>query len=354
LVTPTTVSPDARSFMALEAAQSGTVMAEQLAANAIPIAQLAKQLQRLNPRMLVTIARGSSDNAAAFAKTAFETVLGIPVISQPPSIGSLYKSSSRHLAGQPVLLISQSGSSPDLVASAIDARRAGAYVIALVNVVDSPLAAEADTVIPLHAGPERSVAATKSFVASLAAIAHLVAELRGDLDLKLALHRMPTAVTAAWDNDWSEALPVLERCQSMLVLGRGPTMGIAGEAALKLKETTRLHAEAFSIAEVAHGPMTLVRAGDPILVFVPGDVARIGAAERISAFTARGATVLAVGGAEDVSAAAIRLPGPTGLNPLFEPMAMISSFYRFAEALARLRGDDPDRPPFLNKVTETH
>ncbi len=350
--TPTTV-PARPSFMAIEAAQSGLVMAEQFAKNAAPMAQLAALWRRLEPRLLVTVARGSSDNAAAYAKTAFETVLGIPVISQPPSIGSLYQASSRHLAGQPVLLISQSGGSPDLVASAIDARRAGAHVIAMVNVVDSPLAAQADTVIPLHAGLEHSVAATKSFIASLAAIAHLVTELRGDADLREALLRTPATVTKAWHSDWSAALPVLAQRQSMLVLGRGPTMGIAGEAALKLKETTRLHAEAYSIAEVAHGPMTLVRAGDPILVFVPGDIARTGAADRIRAFAQRGAIVLAAGSPEDIGSATLQLPRASGLHPLFEPMATICSFYRFAEALARMRGDDPDRPPFLNKVTET-
>ncbi len=354
MITPPPVSPSSQSFMAIEAAQSGTVIAHQLAENAKSVTARTKQQQRLAPRLLVTIARGSSDNAATYAKIAIETVLGIPVISQPPSIGSLYRASSRHLAGQPVLLISQSGGSPDLVASAIDARRAGAHVIAMANVVDSPLAAEANTVIPLHAGPEQSVAATKSFIASLAAIAHLVTGLHGEPDKQRALHRMPDAVTEAWNNDWSEGLPVLERCQSMLVLGRGPTMGIAGDAALKLKETTRLHAEPFSIAEVAHGPMTLVRAGDPILVFVRGDVARTGAAERIRAFAERGATVLAAGGSADIKAAAIQLPSISGLHPLFEPMATICSFYRFAEALARIRGDDPDRPPFLNKITETH
>lgn len=345
--------PASSSFMADEAAQSGAVMASQFAANARAIARLAAQLRALDPRMLITIARGSSDNAAAYAKTLVETVLRIPVVSQPPSIGSLYAASSRHLSGQPVLLISQSGGSPDLVASAIDARRAGAHVIAMVNVVDSPLAAEADTVIPLHAGPEHSVAATKSFIASLAAIAHLVAEWQGDAALLQALYRMPAAVTAAWDRDWSVALPELRQRQSLLVLGRGPTMAIAEEAALKLKETTRLHAEAFSIAEVAHGPMTLVRAGDPILIFVPSDVARTGAAERIQAFADRGATVIAVGRPEDIGAATLKLPSSSDLHPLYEPMATICSFYRFAESLARLRGDDPDRPPFLNKVTET-
>jgi glutamine---fructose-6-phosphate transaminase (isomerizing) len=345
--------PAAPSLMAIEAAQSGEVIAQQFAANAAPIARLAAQLRQIDPRMLVTIARGSSDNAATYAKAAIETVLRIPVISQPPSIGSLYQASSRHLAGQPVLLISQSGGSPDLIASAVDARRAGAHVIAMVNVIDSPLAAEADTVIPLHAGPEQSIAATKSFIASLAAIAQLVTEWHGDAALTQALHRTPALVSAAWELDWSAALSVLAQRQSLLVLGRGPTMGIAAEAALKLKETTRLHAEAFSIAEVAHGPMTLVRADDPILMFVPGDVARTGAAERIRAFAGRGATVIAVGRPEDISDATLKLPRSQGLHPLFEPMATVCSFYRFAESLARLRGDDPDRPAFLNKVTET-
>jgi glucosamine--fructose-6-phosphate aminotransferase (isomerizing) len=139
----------------------------------------------------------------------------------------------------------------------------------------------------------------------------------------------------------------------MLVLGRGPTLPIAGEAALKLKETASLHAEAFSIAEVAHGPMTLVGAGTPVLALGPLDVARTGLRERLEDFAARGAHVIASGLPEDVGSASLILPSRTDVHPVLSAIAQIQSFYGLANALSLARGRNPDAPPHLNKVTRT-
>ena len=157
------------TLMHAEAAQAADVVAAQFARNHDVVAALAADLRRNPPPFVVTCARGSSDHAATYAKYLFETQLGIVTASASPSVGSVYET-PQQLRGALYLVISQSGKSPDLLRNAEAARDAGARVVALVNVEDSPLAQFADTVIPLHAGPERSVAATKSYLSSLSAI----------------------------------------------------------------------------------------------------------------------------------------------------------------------------------------
>jgi len=164
---------------------------------------------------------------------------------------------------------------------------------------------------------------------------------------------MTRCLREAAAQDWSAALPYLIPASDLLVLGRGPTLPIAGEAALKLKETAGLYAEAFSSAEVAHGPMTLVKAGDPVLAFGPGDVSAHGLRERLADFAARGAPVIAAGPADDIAAATIQFPAPAGEHPVIGAIAAIQSFYGLANAVAIARGRDPDRPPHLAKVTRT-
>lgn len=335
--------------MFAEAAEAPAAVARQRRANAAPVAELAKRLKTLAPRMLFTCARGSSDHAATYAKYLFETRLGLPTVSQAPSLASLYGATQAHLAGQPFLLISQSGRSPDLLLSAEAAHAAGALVIALVNDTASPLAERADVVIPLHAGPETSVAATKSYIATLAALAHLAGLWSDDAALMAAIDRLPEDLQQAWDADWSQA-PLFTDARSLFVLGRGLTLGVAQEAALKFKETSGIHAEAFSIAEVAHGPMALVGRGFPMLVFPPNDEAAAGIDTLLADFAARGADIAVAGGE---FAGTTALPIAAGLHPVTAPIAMIQAFYRMINAVAVARGRDPDHPPSLNKVTET-
>jgi glucosamine--fructose-6-phosphate aminotransferase (isomerizing) len=346
-------TPQFSTKMAQEAREAPARAAEQLRRNADLVRTAGQRLRDLSPPFAATVARGSSDQAAAFAKFLFETHVATPTLSHAPSIGSLYHATSPRFAGVPLIAISQSGRSPDLLAAAEDARRQGAVVIAVVNDVASPLADLAEIVIPVHAGAETSVAATKSFVCTLVALAHLAAEWSGDAALLAALKTTGDVLERAATADWTSAVPLLREAKTMLVLGRGPTLPIAGEAALKLKETSGLHAEAFSSAEVAHGPMRLVGAGDPVLVLAPLDVAREGLAERLADFAARGADLIVAGVPEAVEPTATVLPFDTGVHPVLAAIAQIQSFYGLAEPLALARGLDPDRPPHLNKVTRT-
>jgi glutamine---fructose-6-phosphate transaminase (isomerizing) len=203
--------------------------------------------------------------------------------------------------------------------------------------------------IPLHAGPEKSVAATKSYIASLAAMAQMVAHWAQDFGLSAELARLPGHLARAWKCDWSAGVEALTPAVNLYVVGRGFGLGIAQEAALKLKETCALHAEAFSSAEVKHGPMALVREGFPVLMLAQDDETRAGIEALAAEFAARGATVLLAGGK---ARGAVTLPTVTA-HPVLEPILAIQSFYAMANHLSIARGLDPDRPPHLNKVTET-
>jgi glucosamine--fructose-6-phosphate aminotransferase (isomerizing) len=248
-----------------------------------------------------------------------------------------------------LIAISQSGASPDVLATVAAARNSGALVLALVNAEQSPLAQAAHYVLPLRAGAETSVAATKSYIASLAAILHLVAGWTREPSLTDALSHAPAHLARAWQLDWSAAVGRLRDANNLYVIGRGLGLGIAQEAALKLKETCGLHAEALSGAELRHGPMALVREGFPVLVFAQHDETREGIETLAAELGRMGADVLLAG---SESSGARALPTERA-DPAIEPMLMIQSFYRAAEALAVARGRDPDRPPHLNKVTET-
>ena len=310
--------------------------------------RIGAALRRRSPAVVITCARGSSDHAATFAKYAIETRIGIPVASAAPSVASVYASRLR-ADGAVCIAISQSGRSPDLLETVSSLKRAGACVIALVNETDSPLAEIADELFGLGAGTERSVAATKSFIASLAAIVRLVAEWSEDSALARDVHDLPGLLRQAWDLDWSELVSGIETATDLYVLGRGIGYGVAQEAALKLKETSQIHAEAFSTAELRHGPMALVRAGFPVLMFSQSDETGAGVAKTAAALVERGARVFLAG---EEAKGATTLP-TLRCSPLLEPILQIESFYRAANALAVARGLDPDRPPHLAKVTKT-
>jgi len=331
-----------------EAAQAPDAVREQLRVNAARVAQLAARLRQAPPRAVVTCARGSSDHAATFARYLIETRLGLLTSSAAPSVSSVY-AARPDLAGAMVLAISQSGASPDLLAAVSSARAAGAHIVALVNAQDSPLAQLADDLIPLHAGTERSVAATKSYIASLAAIVQLVANWTRDAQLAAALQQAPELLERAWQLDWSAAVTHLTAANNLYVIGRGLGLAIAQEAALKFKETCGLHAEAVSAAELRHGPMALVRAGFPLLIFSQDDESRAGVVQLSGELAAQGADVLLAGA---TAAGATILPTQAA-HPVIEPLLLAQSFYRMANALSLARGRDPDRPPHLHKVTET-
>jgi len=337
-----------KTRMFAEAGETAACIDVQYAVNASHFAALGAHLRECPPRFVITCARGSSDHAAVYARYLIETRTGIPVCASGPSVSSLYRTP---LKAQDALClaVSQSGRSPDLLHSIQTLKQSGAFVVALVNVEDSPLADIADEVLPLRAGPENAVAATKSFLASLAAIARLVAEWAADRELLGALDGLPSKLDAAWKLDWHCAVPALEAARSLFVLGRGIGYGAAREAALKLKETCALHAEAYSAAEVLHGPAALVRPGFPILAFAQNDATHSSMNETLRTLSRFGAQIFAAGTGV---VAGQTLPASGG-HPALEPMLMIQSFYRMANTLSLRRGYDPDRPPHLSKITET-
>ena len=351
---PMALPSETETLMFNEAAEAADVVAAQFARNRGTIAALAAQLRAAPPPFVATCARGSSDHAATYAKYLIETQLGIVTASLSPSIGSVYAAPLR-LEGALFIAISQSGKSPDLLRNAEAAKASGARVVALVNVEESPLAQLADTVIPLGAGPEKSVAATKSYLASLAAIAQLVAHWKEDPALLAALDALPQALREAWTQDWSPLTDGLVDAHNLFVLGRGLGLGAAQEAALKFKDTCGLHAQAYSSAEVKHGPMALVGAGFPVLVFAQPDETGAGAVAVADEFGARGAEVWVASaqGQSSAAPAAIPLPLARPAHPALAPLLTVQSFYRAINALALRRGHNPDLPPHLNKVTET-
>jgi glutamine---fructose-6-phosphate transaminase (isomerizing) len=206
--------------------------------------------------------------------------------------------------------------------------------------------------LPLCAGAERSVAATKSMIASLVAGASLVAHWSDDDELRAALTKLPSVLDSSSATPAAtEAIETLAQASSLFVVGRGATHAIAAEAALKLKETSAIHAEAFSSAEVLHGPAGIIGPGFPVLAFAPADAARPGFFDTLDRLAAFGATPLLV----DVEPHK-RWPTMVALDgghPFLTPIVALHAFYRVAESTARRRGRDPDQPPHLKKVTET-
>jgi glucosamine--fructose-6-phosphate aminotransferase (isomerizing) len=335
--------------MQSELQEAAAAVQRQAQTLAEPLAALAQRLRQRRPDVVVTCARGSSAHAATFAKHLIERHLGIPVAAAAPNIASVYRR-SLDLRGQLFLSISQSGRSDDLIESAVLARAAGALTAAIVNEPASPLAAASEIVLPLAAGPELSVAATKSFVASLAALLQLTASWTEDAAISSACARLPERLATASTLDWSEALRPLARARSLVAIGRGPTLAIAREAALKLKETCELHAEAFSAAEFRHGPIALVSSAYPILAFSPTDEAASGLAELVADLRRKGACVLV---AEPGPRQSGRLPALKPDHPDADAICLIQSFYAFLIELAARRGTDIDRPRHLQKVTRT-
>jgi glutamine---fructose-6-phosphate transaminase (isomerizing) len=338
-----------RGWMAAETFEAPQAVRSQAEGLARPLTELVAQLNRRPPRFVMTCARGSSAHAAIFGKHLIERHIGIAVAAAAPSIATVYRRQLR-LDGQLFLAISQSGRSDDLVEQTRNAKAAGALTAALLNSVDGPLADACDIVLPLGAGPEVSVAATKSFIASLSALLRLTAMWANDNTLMAALERLPDRLAAASELDWSAVLRTLAGAISLITIGRGPTLAIAREASLKLKETCNLHAEAFSAAEFLPGPVALVSSQYPLLLFTPMDEARESVRQLAANLRKKGADVFI---AEPGLACAGRLPVLPADHAEVDAVCLIQSFYVMALRLAELLGTDVDRPRHLQKVTRT-
>lgn len=337
------------SYMLKEANETPEVVGRLLDNGKIAFAELGRLFRERDPTVVTTAARGSSDHAATYFKYLMELRTGIPVASVGPSIASVYGRKLK-LRSAIHFTVSQSGASPDIVALQDAAKAGGALTVAVVNVADSPVARKADIVITLGAGREHSVAATKTFIASAAALAACVAAIRPVNAFTEGLLKLPETLAATAGADCRKAEETLSSVQSFFACGRGPSYGTALEAALKAKETAALHAEAFSLAEVMHGPMRLIGPDFPIVAFVPDDPA-FGNSEKVLAkLTDLGARTFTFS-SHAASGESIEVPS-TG-NGFLDPLATLLTYYRMIEAIARRKGLDPDRPDHLLKVTET-
>lgn len=317
--------------------------------SAADLAKAGQALRDKDPAFLVTIARGSSDHAATFIKYAIELTAGRPVASLGPSLASIYGADLK-LSGGAAIAISQSGKSPDIVAMAEAATKSGAVTVALTNTLPSPITQASLHAVDINAGPELAVAATKSFVNSIVAGLALLSEWTGDDALKAAVRALPDHLAKAVTLDWSEFAGQLGDAESLYMLGRGPALAIASEAALKFKETSNMHAEAYSAAEVLHGPVALVEDKFPVLAFAARDAAEASIVEIVDSLAGKRALAFATSG--EVKAAS-KLPFVATGHPLTDALALIVPFYGFVEAWSRSKGFDPDQPAALKKVTET-
>ena len=335
--------------MLKEAQASAETVAAQLR-DTSRVEALAAKLAQQPRHVALTVARGSSDHAASYFASLTMSRLGVPVASLPMSVATLQQAPLQ-VRDQLALAFSQSGKSPDLVGTMEALRKAGALTVAAVNAPNSPLADACEFHLPLVAGPELSVAATKSYIAMLSISAQLVAHWQKDEALLGALNTLPDALQAAGKLDWSKAVDELRGVERMIVIGRGLGLAIAQEAALKLKETSGIQADAFSSAEVRHGPMELIDRDYPLLVFAPRGPEQAGLLQLARDMQARGARVLLAAPADVPEAT---LPLAITAHAALDPIAAILSFYVMAAGLAAARGRNPDAPRHLNKVTETH
>lgn len=337
------------THMATEVAEIPEAAARFLSEARAPLAAAAAAMRGLDPHTIVSVARGSSDHASTYFKYAVELAAGVPVASVGPSIASIYGRTLK-LKGAACVGVSQSGKSPDIVEMMRLVGEGGALTIALTNNSASPMAGVSAHTLPLSAGPEQSVAATKTFVNSVVAGLALLAEWLEDEALRAAVAGLPEAFAKALEQDWTALSDRLVRAQSLYVLGRGPGFAMSNEMALKFKETSGLHAESYSAAEVLHGPAAIVGGRFPVLALGVDDAALPHVKATVERLVGQGADVFVTG--LEVPGATT-LPSVSGLHPIVAPLVLGVSFYKFIEQLSRRRGFNPDVPPHLKKVTET-
>ncbi|MCP1289569.1 MULTISPECIES: SIS domain-containing protein [Chromobacterium] len=313
------------------------------------LAALGRALAVERPSLALTVARGSSDHAANYFAYLAMQRLGVPVVSLPMSLVTLHRAPLA-VKGQLAVALSQSGQSPDLIDTMKALGAAGARTAALVNKHQSPLAAACEWVVPLCAGDEKSVAATKSYITSLSAVARLVAHWQADDALLAALANLPQRLTEATRQDWTAAVDVLRDAERIMVVGRGLGFAVALEAALKFKETCAIQAEAFSGAEIKHGPMALIDDGYPLLIFAPRGPEQQGLIDLAEEMRGRGAKVL-LAAPENIASRDLTLA--LADDEALDPLLAIQSFYLMAARLSEARGLNPDLPRHLSKVTCT-
>lgn len=320
--------------------------AERLLARTDAIKAIVARVEQTRPRIVVFCGRGSSGHVGVYLRYLFEARLGLLASAAAPSVVTAYRRPPE-MRDALFVVVSQSGRSPDLVNATQVARKHGALTLAIVNDQVSPTAAASELVLPIGAGAEHSVAATKTVVLSMIAGAQLVAALARDDDLVAGLGQLPLRLSRALDCDWSAWADSAARAAAAFVVGRGYGLGCVREIALKVAEILRVPTLGHSAAELRHGPRASITPSTPVLVLRQNDEAATAIDDLVKDLNDANETLFVAGGPAGT------LPWIGDGHPVYDPVLMLVPAYRAIEAVARRRGFDPDNPPHLSKVTKT-
>lgn len=317
---------------------------------------IAARVRQEAPAYALLAARGSSDNAARYAQYLFGTMNGLTVALAAPSLFTLY-GAEPNMRSALAIGISQSGQSPDIVSVLKTAAGQGCPTVAITNDPSSPLAQSSAHCIPLRAGVERAVAATKTYTTELLALAMFSAALANDASRWSELAAVPDAVQATIDANagLAERLQGFSGLAHLVVIGRGFNYCTAFETSLKIKETNYLVAEPYSVADLLHGPVAMIGEGFPVLLVAPRGKSSVDVPKILETVGSRRARLIAMSDDEDLlGRAELGLRLPSGMPEWLSPLAAVVAGQLFAGALAKVHGLDPDQPRGLSKVTLTH
>jgi glucosamine--fructose-6-phosphate aminotransferase (isomerizing) len=343
------------SWVEAELREQPAALERFLAAESANATEVARGLIREDVRYLLIVSRGSSSNVARYMQYLFGAVNRLPVAFATPSLYSVYDSAPE-LGPAAAIGISQSGASPDVVAVLAEARKQGRPTLAITNDPKSPLAQAADWTLPLHAGEERAVAATKTYLNSIAAVALLSAVAVRDSNRLAELRSMPGIVEEQIERSLAAAA-ALDRyrdVQSGSVVARGVNYGTAFEIALKIRELSGAPFEAFSSADLLHGPIAALKSGRPAIVIAPSGKTLTSLRAAVDKVRERGAEVIAISDDQAFLAAAdTALPLVRTVPEWLSPLLTVIPGQAAAVRLARLHGADVDQPVGLTKITLT-
>jgi glucosamine--fructose-6-phosphate aminotransferase (isomerizing) len=342
------------TYMEKEIRESPVALRRFLARQWGAVGAAADAIRARKPKFVILVARGTSDNAGTYARYLIEKEWGLPVSLSAPSIMTLY--GSRVDYGRTLVLgISQSGDGPDVCRIIHEARAQGALTIGFTNHLKSRLAKEAEIPIGLEAGAEKSVAATKTYTAELMALYALVLRVARGPKVRKTLSGLPRLVEEGCRLSravWASSYRFLH-LNSCVVVGRGFHYGLAQEAALKLKECAQVMAHAYSTADFHHGPKTLAGKDFPVILLAPAGPTLGGTMELLDELNERQALVVAFSPLRRVlNKATLPIETPQGPEET-SPLGMAPMLQTLALAVATAKGLDPDKPPFLKKVTRT-
>ncbi len=323
--------PIPRSRMEVDVAGIPDLVADHHATLAMVLPPLVERLRAMAPALLLTLARGTANHAAAYGAALGELRLGLPSAALPLVMASAHARTLR-LERSLAIAVAPMGEGADLLASIRMVRTGGGHVLSLVNVPGSPVEAASDDVLEIGAWEETAPVATRSFVLTAFTLAQLMATWSEGAALSASLARMHEALADTTEPARDALLTTLAKRENAYVIARGPALPMARELALKLKEICGIHAEAFSAAEVLHGPIALASPQLPVIVFEPDAATRPSLEAAVARFLEAGSPVVRIG---------TRLA--PGIHPWLQPLVTMHAAYAWLLMLAAARGRDPDR-----------